>query len=183
MLKMITSRINALMKISWSADFKTRKNVANAIVMSRLVYIIQVYGNSSDYLLKFLQILQNKAARIVTKLGWGTNTSFLLNQIGWLSVKQLIAYHSLLLMYKIRKNDKPVSLKLRVKENFAYQTRQAANNNLVRNEAVRTDKLQNSFLYNTTALWNKLPPHLKNEEKLLKFKKLLKTWVKLNIMT
>ena len=68
MVKMITSRINALLKISWSADFKTRKMIANGIVMSRIVYLIQVYGNASDYLLGFFQVLQNKAARIVTRL-------------------------------------------------------------------------------------------------------------------
>ena len=84
MMKMITSRINALMKVSWSADFKTRKMIGNAIVMSRIVYLVQVYGNASEYLLKSLQTLQNKAARVVTRLPWGTETGLLLNQIGWL---------------------------------------------------------------------------------------------------
>ena len=66
--------------------------IANGIVMSRIVYLIQVYGNASDYLLGFLQVLQNKAARIVTRLRWGTATEVLLNQIGWLSVKQLYVF-------------------------------------------------------------------------------------------
>ena len=70
MVKMITSRINFLLKVSWSADFKTRKMIANGIVMSRIVYLIQVYGNASKYLQGFLQVLQNKVARIVTRLGW-----------------------------------------------------------------------------------------------------------------
>ena len=50
MVKMLTSRINALMKISWAADFKTRKMLANGLVMSRIIYVIQVYGSASEYL-------------------------------------------------------------------------------------------------------------------------------------
>ena len=72
------------MKVSRSADFKTRKIIGYAIVMSRIVYLVQVYGNASEYLLKSLQTLQNKAARVVTRLPWGTETGLLLNQIGWL---------------------------------------------------------------------------------------------------
>ena len=59
--------------------------------MSRHIYVIQVYGCASDYLLQSLQVQQNHAARIVTRLGWGTDTKTLLGQIGWLSVKQLYA--------------------------------------------------------------------------------------------
>ena len=89
MVKMITSRINALLKIAWSADFKTRKMIANGLVMLRFVYLIQVYGNASEYLLRFLQVLQNKVARIVTRLSWDTGTHVLLIQVGWLSIQQL----------------------------------------------------------------------------------------------
>ena len=75
--------------------------------MSRLVYVIQLYGSASDYLLKALQVLQNKAARTVTRSGWRTETAALLRQIGWLSVKQLVVYHSLLLVFKINRDGKP----------------------------------------------------------------------------
>ena len=132
MMKMITSRINALMKVSWSEDFKTRKMIGNAIVMSRIIYLVQVYGNASEYLLKSLQILQNKAARVVTRLPWGTETGLLLNQIGWLSVTQLVAFHSLILVFKIKTESKPAALRLKFRDNFAYRTRQATSNGLVR---------------------------------------------------
>ena len=148
MIKMMTSRINALMKVSWAADFKTRKMIANAIVMSRIVYMVQVYGNASEYMLRSLQVLQNKAARVVTRLRWGTETGFLLNQVGWLSVRQLIAYHSVLLVFKIKQESKPASLKLRFRDNFAYRTRQATNNSLVRCETPRSELSSKAFVYN-----------------------------------
>ena len=76
--------------------------LADGLVMSNIVYMIQVYGQASDYLLRILQVQQNRAARAVTRLAWGTSTHHLLNQIGWLSVRQLYVYHSLLLLWKIR---------------------------------------------------------------------------------
>ena len=64
--------------------------------MSRLIYLIQLYSDAADYLLTALQVLQNKAARAVTRLPWGTRTAVLLNQVGWLSIKQLALYHKLI---------------------------------------------------------------------------------------
>ena len=59
---------------------------ANGIVVSKLIYLIQWWGGCSDYLINFLQILQNRAARLVTRLGWFTPVEVLLHQCGLLSV-------------------------------------------------------------------------------------------------
>ena len=70
MFRILTSKLNALYKISRVANFKTRKMIASGLVLSTLNYIVLVlvYGGCSDYLLALLQVLQNKAARYVTKL-------------------------------------------------------------------------------------------------------------------
>ena len=181
MVKLITSRINALLKISWSADFKTRKMIANGIVMSRIVYLIQVYGNASEYLLGFLQVLQNKAARIVTRLGWGTATTTLLKQIGWLSVKQLYVYHSLLLVFKMQQSGKPAYLKEKFRNNFAYRTRQATGSCFILNETPRTEKSRKSFVHSNIITWNSLPADIRKINKLPRFKQKLKEWVLKNV--
>ena len=85
--KTLTSRVNALSKISKFSDFKTRKMVANGIVMSKLIYLIQWWGGCSDFLIEFLQILQNREARLVTNCGRFTPTATRLHQCGWLSVR------------------------------------------------------------------------------------------------
>ena len=58
--KSLTSCVNALAKISSVASFKIRKMVANGIVISKLVYLIQWWGGCSDYLITYLQVLQNR---------------------------------------------------------------------------------------------------------------------------
>ena len=82
MFIILTSKINALSKISKIANFRTRKMVASGLIMSTLNYLVQLYGSCSGYLVKLLQVLQNKAAQHVSRLGWDTETSVLLNQCG-----------------------------------------------------------------------------------------------------
>ena len=47
----------------FSASFKTRKRVANGVVILRIIYVIQLWGGTSDFMIKMLQVWQNKGAR------------------------------------------------------------------------------------------------------------------------
>ena len=97
-VKNLSIKINGLARLCSGVEFKTRKILANGLVNSNIVYMIQVYGQAAEYLLNILQVQQNRAARIVTRLGWETSIRCLLLQTGWLSVKQLYVYHSILLV-------------------------------------------------------------------------------------
>ena len=67
-IKQLNIRVNGLLLISSRADFDTRLMVANGIIVSKLCYLIQLWGGCDRYLLDSLQILMNKAARYVTGL-------------------------------------------------------------------------------------------------------------------
>ena len=181
MQRLVISRINALKKVSFGMSFKMRKMVANSIVMSRMIYIIQLWGGTRNYLLKSLQVLQNKAARTVTGLGWFTPQSVLLRQCGWLSINQLVEYHNLLLLFKVKNEKKPVYLYNIVSKSFPYETRAARANNIMENQQTSSDITKLGFISKSTKSWNVLPPHIKLESKLLKFKILLKIWIKENV--
>ena len=176
MLKSLCLRTMGLKKVCYAADFRTRKMLANGMIMSKLIYVIQVYGCASDYLLQSLQVQQNHAARIVTRLGWGTDTKKLLGQIGWLSVKQLYAYHSLITVFKLLHTGKPGYFKNKFSMNFKYQTRQATNNCFTLNKTPGSEKMRQTFRFNSIYLWNLLPSYLKKVSKLEEFKLRLKCW-------
>ena len=93
--------------------------------MSKLTYLMPLWGGCRKDLIQKLQSLQNKAARAVTKLDWYTPTSELLKQCGWLSVQQLIAYHSLILVYKVMQAKSPKYLYSMFSTPYNYKTRQA----------------------------------------------------------
>ena len=78
MLRSLNARIGALKILGRVANFRTRKMVANGIFMSKLIYLITLWGGSAKYIIVALQKAQNIAARIVTKLDWHTPTSELL---------------------------------------------------------------------------------------------------------
>ena len=138
---------------------------------------IQLHGGASDYLLKSLQVLQNRAARTVTKHEWGTSTAVMLNQIGWLSIKQLVVHHSLILAFKVKRNKKPCYVNMKLNQNFAYSTRQATGNCILLGSTPKSEKSKSAFVFNSSNLWNDLPLSLRMIEKLPKFKTELKKWV------
>ena len=96
-MKQLTSRTNGLKKIARNATFNTRLMVANGVFMSKVMYLMTVWGGAQQYLLKGLQVQQLTAARTVCGFfsrGWSKTK--LLNKVGWLSIRQLIYMHTAL---------------------------------------------------------------------------------------
>ena len=107
LVKCLNKRVGALKQICQVSSFKTRKIIADGIFISKLIYLMPAWVGCEEYLVDVLQVCQNKAARLVKKLDRFTPTRVLLRQCGWLSVKQLMVYHSLVLLRKIFQNHKP----------------------------------------------------------------------------
>ena len=177
MIKILNSRINALRKTSYIATFKTRKMIAEGIIMSNILYIITVYGSCSDYLLSLLQVVQNSAARCVTRLPWNTRVSVLLGQCGWMSVRQLVLFHTMVLTFKIKKDKKPEYLYKKMSCKFNYETRLASGNAIRTTEKIESDARRRSFVPRSTREWNAMPVKLRIIETVYEFKKELRTWI------
>ena len=107
LVKQLGKRVVALKKISRVADFKTRKMLADGLFMSKLIYLIPLWGGCEKFLIKSLQVVQNKAARAVAKVGIYTPVQTLLRQCNWLSVHQLVFYHTTILLFKTIQNKNP----------------------------------------------------------------------------
>ena len=179
LISILTSRINALSKVSAYCSFRNRKMIANGVVMSYLTYLIQLYGGCPEYLLSALQVLQNRAARLVTRHGWGTSTSFLLLQCGWLSVRQMIAYHSILLLFKCKENKKPGYIYSKISLKFNKATRIATLGGIKDFRRFESTLAQQSCLPRTIKMWNeRLPVEIRTETKMKIFKDKLRDWVK-----
>ena len=101
LIKQLSTRLQALRMISSAGSFKIRLMVANGIFCSKLIFQICLWGGTEEYLLNALQVVQNKAARFVTRRDRYTSVQDLIRQCGWISVKQLVFYHSVILIYKI----------------------------------------------------------------------------------
>ena len=138
MVKQLTNRIYGLLKVSQNATMATRLMVANGIFVSKLCYLIQVWGGSDSYLLERLQVLQNRAARAVTGKSWFTSTGRLLKECKWLSIRQLVFYQTVLGVHKIMRARKPEYLSKKFGaehpynsiETFMYKLKKWINTNI-----------------------------------------------------
>ena len=183
LVKKLNLRLGALKRISKVASFKTRLMVANGTFMSKLIYLAPLWGGCEKYLIKTLQIVQNRTARVITNSGPYTPISQMLDQCGWLSVNQLVFFHTVLLLYKTRTNQQPKALFKMQNSQFSYRTR-AADTDRIRMDAdylVRNEINARSYRWRSIRSWNMLPPELTSISNLGKFKSRLKEWTRRNI--
>ena len=135
------------------------------------------------YLVHVLQVTQNKAARSVAHLGYLTPTRILLQQCGWLSVIQLMIYHSYL--HKTLVHEAPIYLYQKITSNGVYQhsSRRAEAGSL--RQALQSkshlDLTKRGWCWRSLDQYNKLTAELRSERKIQTFKRKLKDWVKLNV--
>ena len=86
-----------------------------------------------------------------------------------MTVQQLVAYHTIITIFRIRKKEEP-----------EYLASYLCRDNIYGNIIVKTsdkDYYRNSFIYRGSTLWNKVPKILRKEVKIGTFKKKLKSWV------
>ena len=181
LVKSLSSRVGALKKLSRVANFKNRKMIANGVFMSKLVYLIPLWGGSAKFLIKSLQTLQNKAARAVTKLDWNTTTSELLKQCSWLSVHQLSVYHTLVLMFKVMQAKSPKYLYSMFSTSYNYKTREAETGKIKYTRQPELGLSKDSFRWRAAHFYNQLPEKTRSTQNILSFKIAAKQWVKDNI--
>ena len=127
-----------------------------------------------------LQVLQNKVARLKTGLDYDTPTENLLAKSNELSVHQLIAYHTILSLYKTLENKKPAYIynKLRLRENIRVQALRNNENINVRGDLTVT---RGGFTYRAAKLYNMIPGDIRNIKHYKSFKKKVKKWIKNHI--
>ena len=182
LIKNLTTKLNALQKVSTYATFKSRLAAANGIFMSTLTYLLPVWGGCEGYLLKSLQVLQNRAARQVTRLTWYTPVRRLLKQCNWLSINQLITYHSALAIYRVIKSSHPLYLWQHLRTDHPLHTRLGESGSirlLGRHGAL----VENSFLRRGARTFNLIPEDIRKTGTIGGFKRKLKPWIKANIPT
>ena len=99
--------------------------------------------------------------------------SAMYNDLQWLTVRQLVVYHTLLVVFRILLTRAP-----------AYLASQLLNKNRRGNIVIKNYRLElyrKSFVPRGGMLCNQLPHEVREAENLQCFKKSLKTWIKVNV--
>ena len=160
--------LGALKYAAGGSSFSVKKRLAEAIIMSRIVYGIQLWGSgSAKTVIRRVQSVQNLVMCWVTSSHRLTSTKTLLGKLNWLSVNQLIFYHGFLLQYKVMRNKAP-------KMNFKQL-------NIGAEKMGRMDLTKNRWSNNIQMVYNSVSPDIRNELKISVFKKRIKSWIRVNI--
>ena len=150
-----------------------KKNIVQGVFNSVLCYCLPLFGGCNNSDVHVLQVQQNRAAQIVLNCPPRSNRNLMYDRLAWLTVQQLIAYHTLVTVYRIRQSQEP--------ENLARILRLDNHNGHIIMKNTQLSLYRSSFVFRGSLLWNKLPRELRLEPKLSKFKKNLREWVLENI--
>ena len=171
--KRLQTRLVGLRKLYFIVQENTRKMLAEGLFNSVLVYCLPLYGGCDKGDLHALQVLQNKAAQVVTQSPPRSHRDTMYDRLGWLTVQQLVVYHTVLAIHRIRQVGEP-----------EYLARQLLNDNRNGRLIVPKCKLslaQKSFCMRGADTWNSLPASIRQSGTLREFKMKTKNWIQTNI--
>ena len=169
----LKKRLAGLSKLRFIVPYSMLKTITQGIFNSVLVYCLPLFGEVDKGELHSLQVLQNKAAQVVTRSPPRSSRHPMFDKLDWLSVNQLAAYHTLIQVYKIRANGEPEYL-----HEFLRNDNRNGNIIIPNTELSLAKK---SFTFRGAALWNSLPIQIRKCLKIGSFKKLCRKWVQVNI--
>ena len=172
-IKKLRKRLTALENLRNIIPFHLRKRITEGMFTSVLVYCLPLFSGCDKFEMESLQVMQNKAARLVTRMGLRTSRQTIFNQVEWLTVNQLSFYHSALCTYRIRQSKEPEYLCSIMNRN------NRANRIIIPNTDLTLAK--QSYCFRGSAQWNSLPENIRNNCKISNFKSLLKKWIQQNV--
>ena len=169
----LKKRLTGLAHLRNILSYDLRKQITDGMFTSVLAYCLPVFGGCDKYEVETLQILQNKAARLVTHAPQRASRKEMFDQLSWLTVSQLTFYHSSLSTFRIRSSKEPEYLsRIMTRDNRAERI-------IIPNTDLTL--AMNSYCYRGAAQWNSLPQEIRTTMKIGQFKTKLKKWIKSNV--
>jgi hypothetical protein len=173
----MAKKINFLGRIKKKLTNKSKVMVYQAIIAPHVDYCSSILFLATKEQLRRLQLIQNRAMRIILSSGWRTPRVEMLDKLGWQSVEQRIRYNTLMLVHKIKIGLVPNYLtnKVTFRQNTRYPLRNASDFGLPK---VKKTTTQNSLFYNGLKLYNELSNNVNETNNMNEFKKQCNLFVK-----
>ncbi len=148
----------------------------NAFMTSRIDYCNALWGGCSACLINKLQIVQNAAARVLTRTRKYDHISPVLSTLHWLPIKHCIDFKILLITYKALNGLAPQYLS-ELLSHYSPPCPLSFQNSghLIIPKISKSTAGSRSFFYLAPKLWNNLPNTARKIDTLCQFKSRLKT--------
>ena len=153
------------------------KTLVQALVISQLDSLNALLHGVPDKLIKKLQLVQNRAARVIVRSNRQDHITPVLKDLHWLPVEVRINYKINLLTYKCLNGMAPTYLSDLIEEYQPARSLRSSSKGLLKEKKARTKTHgERAFSYSAPRLWNKLPYDVKMKDSLGAFKSALKTY-------
>lgn len=170
--KKAASKTNLLFRVSKNLTFDTKKVIFNSIVMPAFQYCSTIYLASNKEEIAQMQIIQNRAMRLILNVEFSTPIDFMLRALNLLSISQMIKFNALIYIYKMLNGLLPKYLCDNLIRTNTIHNRNTRQNNEydLRLPNYSSTLAQKNIFYNGIKLYNDLPNEIKKSQSLNSFK-------------
>ena len=168
LLPALRKRLGALKHLSKEIPKKCRLILANGLIMSKIVYLLPLWGGTYNKQLGKVQTIMNMTARWINNASRRTRTNTLMDECKWYNIRELIDYHSAITIWKILKSNKPEHLRKRISLD---------NQGLIEDRKPRLLTTGLGLLWRGREIWNSIQQETREAQTISKFKSGAKKWL------
>lgn len=170
-VKKAAQKFGVLCRIHDNLTMENKIMLYKAIIAPHFEYCASILFLANKQQKRRMQLIQNKAMRLILRCDRMTSIAAMRECLQWLSVEERVVYSTLVLVFKIKNGLTPSYLSENVRygsDVHGYNTRGASDFRLARCTMTST---QNSLFFKGFQIFNNLPRRLKSETNLTTFKR------------
>ena len=175
----LSSKISLLIQISAYVPQAVQKMFYQAYVLPILDYGSNTWGPTSSNNIERLSKLQKRGARIIVKADLMTPSSYMFEQLSWLSIPKRFRYNKGVFAYKALNNLTPayISNLLRLISKTNSRSLRSTENGRLSIPRSRSALLIALFSHSVAKLWNTLPQKIRTASSLNEFEGYLRDYL------
>jgi exonuclease III len=170
-IKKIAKKFGILCRLKNFLTINSKIQLYKSIISPHLDFCSSILFLANETQMSRLQRLQNKVMRLILRCNRFTSSSFMLDALQWLSVKQRIIYLTMVFIFKVVNNLLPRYLCSRIERGSDIHSYGTRNADALRTPNFLTCASQNSLFYKGINVFNSMPRQIKRASTIMEFKR------------